>query len=178
MADGQQETNSVYSEPLKTTFAGVATSPTVVQFRGIKFASISQRFARSQLVTAYKGDVVDATAHGFVARLLSPLQRAVLTELLQPPPTRPQIPSRGQPCELDVCTSAGAAAGRIAAASRGRIRVSAPEHHDAETARRCRRSAASRAGQHSRRCECDVRQPVRFGCLPIAVIDTYSMKQS
>lgn len=117
MADEQQKTNSVYSESLKTTFAGVATSPTVVQFRGIKFASISQRFARSQLVTAYNGGVVDATAHGFVARLLSPLQRAVLKELLQPPPTRPQSPSRDQPREIDVCTSARAAAGPIAAAS-------------------------------------------------------------
>jgi hypothetical protein len=59
----------VHCESLGATFKGVETSEKVLQFRGIKFASIPRRFARSELVTSYEGGVVDATAHGFVTFL-------------------------------------------------------------------------------------------------------------
>ena len=58
------EAPEIHSAALNTTFKGVATSENVIQFRNIKFASIPRRFARSQLVEAYEGVVVDATAHG------------------------------------------------------------------------------------------------------------------
>ncbi|KAF8538709.1 Alpha/Beta hydrolase protein [Trichophaea hybrida] len=54
----------IHCASLNTTFKGVTTSDNVYQFRNIKFASIPQRFARSELVTSYEGGVVDATVHG------------------------------------------------------------------------------------------------------------------
>lgn len=59
------ETVSVKHNALKTTFTGVVTLPEVVQFRGIKFASIPKRFARSEVVTDYGVEELDATKSGY-----------------------------------------------------------------------------------------------------------------
>lgn len=68
----------IHSETLATTFS-VSTSETTFQFRNIKFASISQRFARSGLVVGYDGGAVDATIHGWfrcfsITRVSAPVE--------------------------------------------------------------------------------------------------------
>ncbi|CCX32396.1 Alpha/Beta hydrolase protein [Pyronema domesticum] len=57
-------TPEVFSDLLQTTFKGVQTADGVFQFRNIKYASVPKRFARSELVKSYEGQVVDATEHG------------------------------------------------------------------------------------------------------------------
>lgn len=61
----ESETVTLKHEALKTSFKGVVTLPEVVQYRGIKFASIAKRFARSEVVTEYDVDEVDATKSGY-----------------------------------------------------------------------------------------------------------------
>lgn len=73
-------------DALKTTFRGVVTLPEVVQFRGIKYASIPKRFARSEVVTSYGAEEVDATKSGWVSCLLL---CGVLTLILWVPITDP-----------------------------------------------------------------------------------------
>ncbi|KAI5782612.1 Alpha/Beta hydrolase protein [Geopyxis carbonaria] len=60
------QTVSLPAQSLHTNFKGIITGENdhIVQYRGIKFASIAHRFARSKLVTSYDEEVVDCTIHG------------------------------------------------------------------------------------------------------------------
>jgi carboxylesterase type B len=51
--------------PAIGSIKGTSFSAEVEEYRGIKYATLADRFARGQLIESYSSDV-DATSHGYV----------------------------------------------------------------------------------------------------------------